>query len=223
MTAFDHFSPDALTFFKNLKSNNTREWFAENKTTYDQVVKEPARAFAIAIEDALKDLTGQRHTAKIFRIHRDVRFSKDKTPHNTHLHMSFSNAPSNPNAPMWFFGWDTEGLTLGCGIFQYQKQALEPFRNLMTTEMGGHLNGLVKEAKASGLRVSDPALKRVPNGYDKAHPNSEALRRKGLAVWNDLGRPDLATEPGFVSRCIEGYKPLLATHRMLSEVDQKLT
>jgi len=87
---FEAFPGDALTFLQDLRANNERAWFNEHKKTYETAIKQPAEAFCRAMATALETLTDQPHGHKIFRIHRDVRFSKDKTPYNTHLHIAFT-------------------------------------------------------------------------------------------------------------------------------------
>ena len=83
------FPGEAVQFLQDLKNNNTRDWFTQNKSTYEQVIKQPAQAYCELMCAELTSLTSMPHQSKIFRVHRDVRFSKDKTPYNAHLHISF--------------------------------------------------------------------------------------------------------------------------------------
>ena len=83
------FSPETLKFLRALKKNNTRDWFHENKAWYEAAWKTPANAFIEAMCFRLQAETDTEHSAKLFRIHRDIRFSKDKTPYNSHLHILF--------------------------------------------------------------------------------------------------------------------------------------
>ena len=76
--AFTGFPQDAFRFLAELKANNSREWFEENRQHYETCLKLPAEAFAAALCYELEELTGAAHKSKIFRIHRDVRFSEDK-------------------------------------------------------------------------------------------------------------------------------------------------
>ena len=223
MNKFDHFSEAAFSFLKDLKENNTQAWFKENQGLYDQELKEPTRALAGILSNTLRTLTGENQVPKIYRIYRDVRFSKDKRPYNTHVHLSFSRDLENANTPNWFFGWDTEGLTLGCGVFQYNNNALEPFRGLMSGEMGERMMALTSASRDTGLRVGKPALKRIPTGYPKDHPNANALRRKGLLVWNDLEGPLAATQPGFVTRCADEFSKLLDVYTILRDIELQMT
>ncbi len=213
MRDFDHFDPEALRFLDDLSANNTREWFAANKKTYETQVKHPAAAFSQALAARLSDLVGVDHTPKVFRIHRDVRFSKDKTPYNTHVHISFAPQLDQEAPPMWFFGLDTDKLTLGCGIFGFEKAALDAFRTDMAGPRGAELMQLTEALGAKGLRVGAPALKTVPRGYDKDHPHAEALRRKGFSAWKDIPDRGFVTRPDLVRNCVKEFEALLPVYR----------
>ena len=84
---FAQMIPDARDFYARLAQNNTRDWWTEHKSEYEARLKAPALLFLDITADWLRDLSGSTITTKLFRPHRDVRFSKDKTPYNTHLHM----------------------------------------------------------------------------------------------------------------------------------------
>ena len=218
MASFDSFSPEALSFLSDLKANNTKEWFAANKSTYGNYVKEPGKQFAGAMSLALRDATGLDHGSKIFRINRDVRFSKDKTPYNAHLHMAFVPKEQEGQPPMWFFGLSPDKLSLGCGVLQYDKQALVAFRSAMAGPKGAELIQLTTGLRAAGLRVGEPELKRVPPGFDKDHPHGEALRRKGFAAWIDVADPAFVTEPHLVRNAIALFDQTMPVFRLLLQV-----
>ncbi len=79
--------PQARAFLGELSSNNTRDWFTAHKTRYESKLKAPALLFLDQVAHDLGRSTGQSLRPKLFRAHRDVRFSKDKTPYHTHLNM----------------------------------------------------------------------------------------------------------------------------------------
>lgn len=216
MDTFQSFTPAALTFLSDLKANNDREWFAANKQVYESEVKAPANQFGEAMSEALGDLVGEPHGHKLFRVYRDVRFSKDKTPYNPHIHLSFAPVDATASAPMWFFGLDPSSLSLGCGVFGFDKSGLESFRDAMQGPKGRELIDLTADLRGQGIRIGEPEMKRVPAGYDKDHPHAEALRRKGFSCWIDVEEIGFATEPKLVERTIEAMRPLLPAQRFLS-------
>lgn len=205
---FTGFSRKALAFLEDLKANNNRDWFNNNKKTYETEIKRPVVLFSTIMIEGLTDLTGQPHTSKIYRIHRDVRFAKDKTPYNTHIHISFTPEISQIRPPSWFFGLDTEGLTLGAGIFAFDKAGLDGFRKRVAGPDGAELSRLLGKLEGKNIRLSKPELKRVPTSYPKDHPHAEHLCRKGLSAWIDLGGPDQATRTDLVGICSTSFDRL---------------
>ena len=93
----------AVKLFEHLEANNNKEWFEQHKEYYNPTIKRPAELFSELIADNISDLTGKTHFGKVYRIYRDVRFSKDKRPYNTHLHMLWSQENSQSTKPAWFF------------------------------------------------------------------------------------------------------------------------
>ncbi len=205
MTGFDCFPAGALRFLTDLKANNTRDWFAAHKAEFETLIKHPAQAFAADVAGVLQDLTGQTHDSKVFRIHRDVRFSKDKTPYNSHVHIAWSLAKGGP---AWFFGLTPEALTFGCGVMAFDKPGLARFRDHVLGPNGAALADVTEALHGQGARISAPELKRVPAGCDKDHPRAELLRHKGLTVWFDAQGPDMAVQPGLVAQTRAQFEAL---------------
>lgn len=218
MAHFDCFSPEVVGFLQDLKSNNTKDWFAANKATYETHLKAPSKLFAGDMASALCDLTGQDHGSKTFRTHRDVRFSKDKTPYNAHLHLAFMPTGQAVQPPMWFFGLSPEKLSLGCGVFQYDKETLDAFRDAMEGPLGAELIQTTKDMRERGFQIGDPELKRVPAGFDKDHPHEEVLRRKGFTVWMDAETPAFVLKPNLTERTTRKFAELMPVFQLLSRI-----
>ncbi|MEM8696373.1 MAG: DUF2461 domain-containing protein [Pseudomonadota bacterium] len=199
-----HFPKETVTFLRALKKNNDRQWFTANKDRYERFVKEPAEIFAELMIVELEQLTGEPHKPKIFRIYRDVRFSKDKTPYNSHIHMTFFPVGGKAGVG-WFFGLNTDEVTLGGGVFRFEKDALDTYRKRVAGPDGEELAETLDGLFAKGGRINDPPLKRVPKPYEQDHPRAELLKRKGLAVWKDIGKPSIATSGNLIERCDETF------------------
>lgn len=212
----NRFSAETLAFLSDLKANNNRVWFQENKNTYETVVKRPAAKVSAALEAEIEALTGEPHSTKIFRINRDIRFSKDKTPYNSHIHILFSPVREAPIKPSWFFGLNTERLTLGSGIFEIPKDHLEGWRERIAGKDGEELQDMLAKLQKQGARLPEPALKRVPKPYAADHPRAELLKRKGLAVWFDFEGPEAALEENAPKTCAGEFKKLLPLARWLA-------
>ena len=106
--------PTARSFYAALDQDNTKAWWQENRATYDDVLKPGALALLEEMQGPLERITDGPVKTKLFRPHRDVRFSKDKTPYNAHLHLMWS--PISDTAPAIFFGSSPDYLIVGVGI-----------------------------------------------------------------------------------------------------------
>jgi uncharacterized protein (TIGR02453 family) len=190
MPEFSTLIADAQGFYKALDKTNTREHWTAHKTTYDTRLKVPALALLDLLTPQLADLSGLTVTPKLFRPHRDVRFSKDKTPYNTHLHMIWNTAGEGRQSPAFFFGIGVDYVTAGGGIMEFDKPVLEDWRKFADLDAPRVL-GITGEAEKAGFTFWEPALKRVPSPYPADHAAAHLLRMKGVVAGKDIG-PDAA-------------------------------
>lgn len=172
---------DARAFLGELALNNTRDWFTANRARYDRDLKDPAGRLLEQVAESIGPDTG----TKLFRPQRDVRFSRDKTPYTTHLHMLWT-LPGGASPVGLFFGISPQYVTVGGGVMGFDKTALNAWRTALDGSRGAAIAGEIDALKAAGWRVSEPELKRVPAPHDKDHPWGEHLRRKSITVWSDL-------------------------------------
>lgn len=213
---FNGFPAETLPFLSQLKENNRRDWFEAHRDGYETAVKQPATAFAALMEGRLEKLTGVAQTAKVFRIHRDVRFSKDKMPYNTHIHIGWMPREGGDSAPGFMFGVAPKYCTAGCGVFEFSKPVLEAYRHRIAGREGKDLGALVGELEGSGYRISDVTLKRLPAGFTENHPYPDLALRKGIVCWWDFAAADDATRPDLPDLCMERFRELLPLWKFLA-------
>ncbi|SEW23450.1 TIGR02453 family protein [Cognatiyoonia koreensis] len=178
---------DARKFHSTLAKNNNREWWGAHKDTYDTQLKAPALSLIERLTPEIADLSGLPVTGKLFRAHRDVRFSKDKTPFNTHLHMIWMAKTEGLQDVAFFFGIGQDYVSAGGGIMSFEKPTLENWRLFVDQDQKRILK-IVERLKADQFTLREPALKRVPSGYDKDHPAGDLLRMKGCVASRELGQ-----------------------------------
>lgn len=205
---FDTFIPDARRFLGALSRNNRRDWFRDHKARYDAELKAPAEHLLAALAGPLGALSGEAVSTKLFRPQRDVRFSKDKTPYHTHLHMLWTL----PSGPGWFFGIAPDYVTAGAGMMRFDKDQLPRYRAAVDGDAGDELAAILG---GLGGRMDPPELKRVPAPFDKDHPRGDLLRRKSLVTWQDGLEARLEGDlPGALGVVFEGFQPLVRWLRL---------
>ncbi len=206
------FSAETLAFLADLLGNNTKAWFDSNRPVYERAVKTPAKWFLHAVEAELSGRTGAGWSGKIFRIHRDLRFSKDKTPYNTHIHVAFQETGTPKGAPTYMFGLEPGRLTLGAGIMGFTPDRMTSWRSRVAGSDAAGLNAILQDLSTEGAHFSDIELKRVPAPYDADDPNADLLRRKSLTAWIDTGEVEKAYGEGAPNHCAEAlmtFRPLV--------------
>jgi uncharacterized protein (TIGR02453 family) len=200
--------PDARgDFFLALALHNDREWFHSHRAEYEEGWAAPMLALLAEVRDGLRGAYGRRGLGepKVFRIHRDVRFGKDKTPYKTNvagwIPVAADGAASPGATPAALYlqiGIDLRFTGSGC--WTLEPDALKRFRAaLLDPRRGAALARRLASLTARGYVCSaSETLVRVPAGVDPDHPRAGLLRMKGLVV--DPGdvpkrlvtRPDLA-------------------------------
>lgn len=201
-TLFD----DAFVFLNELEQNNSRVWFQTHKTRYDTQIKRPSEWLMGDVAQWLAARHGTRPKAKLFRPHRDVRFSEDKSPYHTHLHMLWFL----PDGRSWMVGISPTYATAGCGIMAFERPQLDHYRAAIDSSAGAEIAALLA---SSNWRLEPPALKRVPAPYPADHPHADLLRRKGLVAWHDHLQYALRDNPGQALQA--AFKELAAVHEWL--------
>ena len=186
MAAYDGLIGTARGFLAELDANMSRDWFEAEKPRYETGLKRPALALLDDLAPRLAALTGETVTTKLFRPHRDVRFSKDKTPYTTHLHMMWALESEARQSPVFFFGIGLDYVTAGAGMMGFDKPVLEDWRKVVDLDTG-RIQAVLAAAEADGFRRREPDLKRVPAPYPADHPAGDLLRLKGLTLSHELG------------------------------------
>jgi uncharacterized protein (TIGR02453 family) len=177
-----------LKFLKSLARNNNRDWFEKNKDTYIGL-KESFEEFVgdvltemIAVDASLGGLDPKRLT---YRIYRDVRFSKDKTPYKTNMSAAISSGGKTMGVPGYYFQLEPGGKSfVAAGLYMPQPDTLAKVRQEIDYN-GERLGKILKDAKFKKFFKElwdGDALKSVPKGYAKDHPHIGLLKLKSFLV-----------------------------------------
>jgi uncharacterized protein (TIGR02453 family) len=228
MTSFAGFSKETTTFFKELAQNNQRSWFDANRERYQQHVIEPAQAFILAMGNRLARLAPtiiadprSNGSGSIFRIHRDVRFSKDKTPFKTNLGIFFwHGAPRKGNQPGFYFHLEAGHLALYAGSYVFEKDILERYRQAVVhPDRGKQLSAAVKKLESlGGYRLGEPYYKRMPKGYDEEQDPRGFLRYNTFYVMFASTLPKELYSADLVEYCYGHFKNMHPVLKWLIEL-----
>jgi uncharacterized protein (TIGR02453 family) len=174
MDRFSGFPPDALAFYEGLAADNSKAYFDAHRQVYETSVREP-------LELLLFELAPEFGTGKVFRPHRDVRFSKDKSPYK--LVASAVLSPDGAACTAHYVELSPKGLRLGGGMWEPDRGQLERLRRAIDDDAtGGELAAIADGLASDGVALYGAELKTAPRGFAKDHPRIDLLRRKRLAA-----------------------------------------
>lgn len=221
---FSGFPKKTITFLRDLAAHNDRDWFAAHKAEYETSVLEPARAFVLAMGERLRRLTpglrfDPRANGSLFRIHRDTRFSADKSPYKTNLGILFwEGGGPRLDCSSYYFHLEPPTLMLGGGVYVFSRSLLERYRRAVADpEYGPALAAIVRKLIARpGYTLGGEHYKRVPAGYDAGPETARLLRHAGLYAGVEAPIPAELHSPALIDYCWERFKPMEPLHRWLA-------
>ena len=232
---FTGFRPEAIQFLVDLAANNDRAWFQPRKAQYEELLKEPLEALIAALAErfAARGIPLRADPAKSpFRIYRDVRFSKDKSPYKTNLGASFPwigeepgdatsrSHTSNVHSSGGYFHLQPGEIYVGGGIWHPDKPWIDAFRRSVDANPAG-IHAVIDTPafkKTFGSMSSDGhSLQRVPQGYPADHPEAGILKMKDVVFGHRLSDAD-AMSPALPDVMADSYEAALPAFRYLATV-----
>ncbi|MEQ9499243.1 MAG: DUF2461 domain-containing protein [Deltaproteobacteria bacterium] len=207
-----HFNRKFFDFFRELSVENNRTWFNDNKARYESEVVEPMLAFIGDFAPKLKKISPhylaipKKTGGSMFRIYRDTRFAKDKTPYKTHGSAHFRHARGKDvHAPGFYLHLEPNEVFMGCGIWHPDKDPLLAIRQRIADDPKAYQRVLKNKKFAEHFELSGSALKRPPKGFDAEHPLIEEIKRKDFIAVSNFSERD-ACKADFLDRFTERCK-----------------
>lgn len=199
------FEPDLFDFLRQLKRNNNREWFAKNKTRYEQVVVAPAMSFISSFAPHLAKLSphfvadARPTRGSLFRIYRDTRFSQDGLPYKTHVGMRFMHeSGKDVHAPIFYLHFEPTGCFVAAGVWHPDNRTLTKIRTAIVSQPQQWRKVAAKYEFEGG------SLTRPPKGFDPNHACIEDLKRKDFIASVELTKEQVCSPKlmrDFVAAC----------------------
>jgi uncharacterized protein (TIGR02453 family) len=220
---FRGFSKETLKFFNDLKKNNSKKWFETHKKDYETFVMQPSKAFVVAMGDKIRThipniVAIPKINKSLFRINRDTRFSPDKSPYKTNMGIYFwEGTRPRMECPGFYFHLEPTILLLGVGLYMFPKSLFDTYRNsVVHPKHGKDLTDIVaKIQRKKGYQIGGKHYKRVPAGFDPAHPNADLLLHNGIHVGVESSIPEEFYTKKLVDYCWKKFQPLLPLHSWL--------
>ncbi|QBJ97619.1 DUF2461 domain-containing protein [Rhodococcus sp. ABRD24] len=177
---FSGFPTAALDFYEDLEADNSKSWWAAHKSVYDADVRAP-------MLELLAQLEPEFGPGKVFRPHRDVRFSKDKSPYKTHQGGFVEACPGVG----YYVQIDASGLFVAGGHYAHTPEQLSRFRECVDDERRGRaLERIVRKLDSGGYEIGGDRLATRPRGVAADHPRLDLLRHRSLTAGHNYGCPD---------------------------------
>ena len=216
--ASNPFRPPLFAFLSQLARNNRRDWFESNRARYESEVRQPALRFVADFAPALKRISPHflaipsAARGSMFRIHRDVRFSKDKSPYKTSVGLRFFHRSSGDvHAPGYYLHLEPGACFIGMGVWHPDPTNLRAIRDAMVADPRTWKRAKSDPKLNAQLSLGGDRLKRAPKGYDPDHPLIDDLCRTDLVAYQSLTDQEVLA-PSFPRRfaqvCAAG-KPLM--------------
>ena len=196
-------TPSTFRFLRELARNNNREWFNANKERYIEEVREPLLSFVEAFGAKLEKISSSMvadprpNGGSLFRIYRDTRFSKNKSPYKTYAGMTFRHVDGRDvTAPSFYLHLEPGRVFTAAGMWHPPSDALKQVRDALVE----HPERWQRATRGRGRALDDSdRLKRAPRGFDPEHPLVEDLRRKSFTIGSSFSQKE-ACAPDFLNR-----------------------
>jgi uncharacterized protein (TIGR02453 family) len=188
MDRFEGFADDQGKFFRKLAKNQNRDWFQAHKEEFEVGWNAPMKTLLAELREAIDGHYPRIDLGepKVFRIFRDVRFSKDKSPYKTHIggYVPTKRAATAPGGPVALYMHAGPEPFAAAGHYVMEGEGLARYRAAVADDVRGkELVKIMGKLEKKGMKIQPHgAFKRVPKGFDAAHPRAELLKYQGLTA-----------------------------------------
>jgi uncharacterized protein (TIGR02453 family) len=218
---FKHFPKGTLPFLKEIEKNNDKEWFEAHKEAYTALILEPSRAFVEEMGEHLQALVPTINAVpkinqSLFRIYRDTRFSKNKTPIKTKIGIIFwQGRHIRMQSSCFYLHFSPKELLVASGIRTFDPDLLAAYRDYIKTDANREaLHAILEELGAKGYTIEEPYYKRLPGGFAKEMSHAYLARMKAVAVYRTAS-PSLISDEKLIPELFEHYANFLPLQQWL--------
>ena len=185
---FSGFPENGLRFLRQLSDHNDRDWFEAHRSAWDEEIIPAMLAWCEELTGRMKDLMPRltfvpRVGGSLYRLNRDIRFSRDKRPYKTHVAALLWEGGEKHDAPGVYLHVSPDEIVFGGGLYVFEEGRLDRYRKLLhQPDAAERLEAALVSAKKAGLKADGEKLTRPPRGFDADGPRAELSKYKGLVV-----------------------------------------
>ena len=209
---YANFKPETIAFLNELKKNNNRDWFNENKSRYEEQVLDVALYFIQSMQDPLKEIAPhftaipKRVSGSLMRVYRDTRFSKNKLPYKTNIGIQFRHEQAkNVHSPGYYVHIDPDKVFLGAGMWMPESGPLLRIRQRIADKPAEWQCVKGHKTFVRHFKLGKSSLTRPPRGFDKEQPMIEDIKRKSFIAIKNMNHDDVLN-PRFQRKVETAFK-----------------
>ncbi len=210
-----------LKFLEDLEQHNEKAWFEDHRSNYEEQFLKPAQAFVEKIGKEIHAynpnfLAIPKIDKSIFRIYRDVRFSKNKQPYKTHLGIFFwEGSGKKLESSGLYFHAEPTNIMIALGMHMFSKEQIAKYRQIMSDDKKAlELRALFDTIEEKGYRLGGKTYKKVPRGFDKNYAHADLLLYSGVYAFMEEP-PTKLDNHDWIKKTIHLFKDLLPLHDWL--------
>ncbi len=222
---FIGFPKDSINFLTKIRNNNTKEWFEANRSEYERLIKEPSLLFVVEMGEHLQALVPTikakpKVNGSLFRIYRDIRFSKDKTPIKSKIGIIFwQGVGKRMQSSSFYMHFSPDELFFAVGIRGFSKETLTAYRDYIKNDKHReNLFCILNSIKAKGYSLPIPKYKRVPKEFDEDMSHIELTLYNSMYAYKETPPNDILFKEDLVDEAFKIYEDLLPLQQWIYEM-----
>jgi len=222
------FKPEALEFLNQIKKNNNKEWFSKNRHRYEELILEPSKRFVREFGEELLALDPHinaidKVNGSLFRIYRDVRLSKDKTPLKSRIGIIFWRGSNKRlQSASFYLHFSPEEFLVASGIRGFSKDMLHGYREYIKDEKNARsLNNIMQDLLSKGFLFPDPKYKRYPRGFSSSDKYSNLSLYANMYAYKRLNPKEICSKR-LNQILFEIYSDLLPMYEWIYELSMNV-
>jgi len=212
---FKGFSKKGIEFLKELELNNTKVWFENHRSIWEKEILLPNTYFVQEMGETLQILVPTIHfkpkvSASLFRIYRDVRFSKDKTPMKSKIGLLFWQGQAHRmQSSSFYMHYSKDSYFIASGIRAFKPPLLKTYREYIKHKKHrDSLHVILEELKSKGYEIPEPKYKRIPQGFDKDEENIYLARYAAMFAFKEFEMDEVFFNEDIVDRAYKIYEDM---------------